>query len=73
MVKNKMFEQLEKLTARYTELQHLLADHEQIADRQNYNKLAKELSDIRGPVALFAEYNDLLVQLKFEPQIQELN
>ncbi len=60
MVKNKMFEQLEKLTARYQELEHLLADHEQIADRQQYNKLAKELSDIKEEVSLFGEYKNLL-------------
>ncbi|PIQ90145.1 MAG: peptide chain release factor 1 [Candidatus Omnitrophica bacterium CG11_big_fil_rev_8_21_14_0_20_41_12] len=60
MVKNKMHEQLEKLTARYQELEHLLADHEQIADRQQYNKLAKELSDIKELVSLFGEYKNLL-------------
>lgn len=60
MVKNKMFEQLEKLTARYQELEHLLASHEQIADRQQYNKLAKEMSDIKELVSLFGEYKSLL-------------
>ncbi len=55
-----MYEQLEKLTARYQELERLLADHEQIADRQQYNKLAKELSDSKDLVSLFGEYNNLL-------------
>jgi len=59
-----MFEQLEKLAARYAELEHLLASHEQIADREQYNKLAKELSDIKDAVSLFAEYNNLLKQSK---------
>ncbi len=51
-----MFEQLEKLAARYEELEQLLASHEQIADRNQYNKLAKELSDIKSVVVLFREY-----------------
>jgi len=57
-----MFEQLEKLSARYAELQHLLAGHELITDRQKYNKLAKELSSIKDVVSLFAGYKDLLKQ-----------
>lgn len=59
----KIFDQLEKLTARYQELEHLLADHEQIPYRQQYNKLAKELSDIKGPVSLFSEYKNLLKEI----------
>ncbi|MDD5120192.1 MAG: peptide chain release factor 1 [Candidatus Omnitrophica bacterium] len=59
-----MFEQLEKLVARYAELEHLLASHEQIADRDQYNKLAKELSDIKETVMLLAEYKNLVKQAK---------
>ena len=58
-----MFEQLEKLTARYEELENLLASHEQIADREQYNKLAKELSDSRQAVSLFREYKNLLKEI----------
>ncbi len=60
MVRNKTFEQLEKITSRYEELEHLLADHGQITDRDQYNKLAKELSDIKEEVSLFREYKNLL-------------
>lgn len=56
----KTFEQLEKISSRYEELEHLLASHEQIADREQYNKLAKELSDIKETVSLFREYKILL-------------
>ncbi|MDD5108002.1 MAG: peptide chain release factor 1 [Candidatus Omnitrophica bacterium] len=63
MAKNKIYEQLEKLTVRYQELEQLLASHEQIADRQQYNKLAKELSDIKEPVSKFSEYNNLLKEI----------
>jgi len=55
-----MYKQFEKLVARYQELERLLGDQEQIADRQTYNKLAKELSDIKTPVVLYREYRDLL-------------
>jgi peptide chain release factor 1 len=60
MPKSKMFEQLEKLEARYQELEQLLASQEQIADRQLYNKLAKELSNTKPVVSLFREYKNLL-------------
>ena len=54
-----MLEQLKKLEERYIQLEQLLADHEQIADRAQYNKLAKELSDIKSAVTLFREYKSL--------------
>jgi peptide chain release factor 1 len=60
MPRSKIFEQLDKLEARYQELEQLLASQEQIADRQLYNKLAKELSNTRPVVSLFREYNNLL-------------
>jgi peptide chain release factor 1 len=58
-----MFEQLEKSEARYLELEQLLASQEQISDRQLYNKLAKELSDIKPEVCLFREYKNLLKEI----------
>ncbi|MDD5505168.1 MAG: peptide chain release factor 1 [Candidatus Omnitrophica bacterium] len=55
-----MNEQLEKLEARYRELEQLLASHELIADREQYNKLAKELSAIKPAVVLYRELKGLL-------------
>lgn len=55
-----MNEQLEKMVARYQELEQLLASHELIADRQQYNKLAKELSDLKPAVVLYRELKSLL-------------
>ncbi|PIQ87427.1 MAG: peptide chain release factor 1, partial [Candidatus Omnitrophica bacterium CG11_big_fil_rev_8_21_14_0_20_43_6] len=55
-----MYEQLEKTAARYQELEQLLGSQKQIADRKLYNKLAKELSDIRPVVSLYREYKNLL-------------
>jgi peptide chain release factor 1 len=51
-----MFDKLQKLEQRYTELEHLLADHGLFADQDRYNKLAKEFSDIKKPILLFREY-----------------
>ena len=55
-----MMEQLEKIEARYQELEQLLGSQDQIADRTLYNKLAKELSDLRPVVSLYREYKDLI-------------
>lgn len=51
-----MFEQLEKIEKRYEELEHLLASYEIMSDKEQYNRYAKELSDLKGAVALFREY-----------------
>lgn len=58
-----MYEQLEKLVARYQELEQLLGSQEQIADRQLYNKLAKELSDLRPVISLYRQYQDLVNEI----------
>ncbi|HNW39281.1 MAG TPA: peptide chain release factor 1 [Candidatus Omnitrophota bacterium] len=58
-----MYKQLEKSVIRYQELEQLLGNHEQISDRQTYNKLAKELSDIKPLVSLYREYKDLLKEI----------
>lgn len=51
-----MFEQLEKLEKRYQELEQLLSSREIISNSEQYNKYAKELSDLKEPVYLFREY-----------------
>jgi peptide chain release factor 1 len=51
-----MLDQLAKLEARYEELEQLLATPEVLANREQSNKLAKELSDLREPVSLFRDY-----------------
>lgn len=55
-----MFEQLQKLEDRSNELEQLLSSSEVLSDRERSNKLAKELSGIRGPVALFREYKRIM-------------
>jgi len=51
-----MFEQLEKIEARYQELEQLLASYEVILDKEQYNKYAKELSNLKESIFLFREY-----------------
>ncbi len=58
-----MNEQLEKLDTRYRELEQLLASPDMVADRQQYNKLAKELSDIKEAVMLYREQKELLGEI----------
>lgn len=55
-----MFDQLQKLEDRSIELEQLLSSPEILSDRERSNKLAKELSGIRGPVSLFKEYKRIL-------------
>lgn len=50
-----MLEKLEKLEERYAELEYKLADIEVINDKAQYQKLAKELSDISDFVYKFRE------------------
>jgi peptide chain release factor 1 len=61
-----MIEQLQKLESRYEELERLLAQPEIMADKENYKRLAKELSDIKEPVSLYREYR------RITKEIQEL-
>ncbi|MCU0651057.1 MAG: peptide chain release factor 1 [Candidatus Omnitrophica bacterium] len=58
-----MFEKLQKLEQRYSELEHMLADHSLMADTEKYNKLAKELSGLKAPVYMFREYNKLAAEI----------
>jgi len=59
-----MFEQLEKLQKRYQELEHLLAVQEVVSDKGQYNKYAKELSDLAGTVSLFREYQRVTKEIE---------
>ena len=54
-----MFEQLQKLESRYEELEHFLGTPEAFADKDNYGKSVKELSDLKEAVVLFREYKKI--------------
>ncbi|MFY9402287.1 MAG: peptide chain release factor 1 [Candidatus Omnitrophota bacterium] len=58
-----MIDKLEKLEARYIELEALLVSKEVLSDRNQSNRIAKELSGIREPVNLFREYKRLIKEL----------
>ncbi|MDP2941765.1 MAG: PCRF domain-containing protein, partial [Candidatus Omnitrophota bacterium] len=59
-----MIEQLQKLEARYEELEQLLASSEVIADKEQCNRLAKELSDLRDVVVLFREHKKIVKEIE---------
>jgi len=50
------FVQLEKIEKRYQELEQLLASPEVLSSKEQYNRYAKELSDLKDSVFLFREY-----------------
>ncbi|MEW6101017.1 MAG: peptide chain release factor 1 [Candidatus Omnitrophota bacterium] len=59
-----MLDALQKLENRYNELEGLLASPEIISEREKYNGLAKELSDLKEPVSLFREYKSLCREIE---------
>jgi peptide chain release factor 1 len=59
-----MLEKLGKIEKRYEELEQLLADHAILADSERYNKLAKELADLKEPVTLFREHKKLVKEIE---------
>jgi len=59
-----MFEQLEKIEKRYQELEYLLASYETVSDKEQYNRYAKELSDLKEPVSLFREYKKMINEIE---------
>ena len=61
-----MSQKLEKLEKRFQELEVLLADYSVTSDKEQYQKLAKELSDLTPVVSLLRE------KIKIYDQLQEL-
>lgn len=59
-----MFEQLQKLEARYEELEHLLSQPEVVSDQSQYTKLAKELSGLSSKISLFREFKKVSKEIK---------
>lgn len=65
-------EKLKKLESRCNELEGLLSDHAVVADTERCGKLAKELSDLRAPVALYREYQRLAQEIaELETMLKE--
>jgi peptide chain release factor 1 len=59
-----MLDKLARLEKRYEELEQLLADHAILADPEQCNKLAKELSDLKDPVLLFRDLKKLSQEIR---------
>ena len=57
-----MFKKLEKIEKRFRELEHFLADARMMADKVQYQKLAKELSDITPLIHLLHEHQKIASQ-----------
>lgn len=56
---DKIFDQLETLLERYSELQELMSDPEVISDTKRYMAYSKEEADMRDVVAAFKRYKEL--------------
>ncbi len=76
-----MITQLDKLEKRYQELEQLLASNEVISDKEQCNRYAKELSDLKDVVSLYREYKrvaneieelEVMLKEKHERQFLEL-
>jgi peptide chain release factor 1 len=59
-----MLEQLGKIEKRYEELEHLLASYETVSDKEQYNRYAKEMSDLKDAVSLFREHKKICKEIK---------
>ena len=59
-----MLEELKKIEQRYNELERLLAEPEIASDQSQYSKLAKELSQLSGKVALFREFKKVTKEIE---------
>lgn len=59
-----MFEQLQKLEDRYQELEQIMSSSGVFSDKEQYNKYAKELSDLKEPVFLFRAYKKLVKEIE---------
>ena len=58
-----MLEKLGKIENRFKELEHLLADPKVMADKSQYQRLVKEMSDITPMVGLLKNYKKALEQI----------
>jgi peptide chain release factor 1 len=59
-----MLEQLQKIEARYQELEHLLASPEVLSNKEECNRLARELSELKEPVFLLREHKRVLKEIE---------
>lgn len=59
-----MFDKLDSIEDKYENLEQLLSDPEIISDQSRYQKLVKELSDLRGLVTVYRDYKNVSQELQ---------
>ncbi len=57
-----MIDKLKKLVLRYQELENFLGSPEAFANKELYNKSAKEMADLREPVAMLREHEKIITE-----------
>jgi len=59
-----LLDKVASVEKRYIELEKLMASPDIISDRERYNSLSKELSDIRDIVSKYREYRKILAEME---------
>ena len=59
-----MFDKLDGIEDKYESIEQLLSDPEIISDQNRYQKLVKELSDLRGLVNVYRDYKSVSQELQ---------
>ncbi len=67
-----MFEKLERMLARYRELEELIGDSNVICDQERWQKLVKEHSALEKPVTLYLQYLKVLNDIKECEELLEI-
>ena len=67
-----MFEKLERMLARYKELEGLISDNSVICDQERWQKLVKEHSALEKPVTLYLQYLKVLNDIKECEELLEI-
>ena len=67
-----MFEKLERMLARYRELEELIGDSSVICDQERWQKLVKEHSALEKPVTLYLQYLKVLNDIKECEELLEI-
>lgn len=67
-----MFEKLERMLARYKELEGLISDNSVICDQERWQKFVKEHSALEKPVTLYLQYLKVLNDIKECEELLEI-
>ena len=59
-----MFDKLEKMLARFKELEELIGDSNVIADQERWQKLVKEHSGMEKSISLYLQYKKIVSDIE---------